>query len=168
MVWLAERPGQLEEALRLVTPQRLRDAAVRAGTTEDDIVARNVDSEPARDPVERLLERIVLKRLDATASLADNVMVMLAVGVNELETGTAFAHLEPLDEPCARQNVQSPIHAGDPDPFAAATQLIEDLLRRQAAVLLAEQLDDGRPRAAGSIPVPPQRRERMSLPVDVV
>jgi hypothetical protein len=61
-------------------------------------VAARLVSAPARDPLERSLERRILERLDLSAVVADEMVVMLAVGVRRLEAGDAVAEVDPLHE----------------------------------------------------------------------
>ena len=60
---------------------------------------RQLISAPARDAAECLLESTVLERLHLAAVTADEVVVMVAAGVDPLEAGDAVAEVDPLHEP---------------------------------------------------------------------
>jgi hypothetical protein len=78
---------------------------------------------------------------------------VFAAGVDRLEAGRAGADVDSLDEAVLAQLLEHTVDAGDPDWAALRAQLVEDLLGRQAAILSAEQLDDGAPGAAVSVPL---------------
>lgn len=52
----------------------------------------------AGNSLERRLEGRILERLDLPAVVADEMVVMLAVGVRRLEAGDAVAEVDPLHE----------------------------------------------------------------------
>ena len=76
---------------------------------------------------------------------------MVAARMSGLEARDAVAEVDPLDEPELVHALERPVHARDPDACrrCARTRVV-DLLRREAAVLLAEELDDAPPRAAAA------------------
>ena len=110
----------------------------------DDVAA------PVRDALDRRLERRVLERLDLAAVVTHEVVMMIAADVSGLEPRDAVAEIDPLDEPELVEAVERPVDARDPDPPAACPHAVVDLLRGEAAVLLAEKLDDEPPRAAAA------------------
>ena len=110
----------------------------------------------ARSP----LELIVCECLDFAAVVADEVVVMLAAGVDRLETRRAGADVDALDEAVLAQLLEHAVDARDRDATALGPQLIEDLLRGQAAVLASKKLDDGAAGAAVSVPLRVQRGDR--------
>lgn len=105
------------------------------------------------DVVERALELGIGERLDRAALLANHVVVVLAAGVHRLEARRSGAEVDPLHEAVAAQLLERPVDARDPDPPSLAAELVEDLLRRQAAVLPTEQLDYGTPGAPVAVPL---------------
>lgn len=102
------------------------------------------------DAFDHRLERCILEGLDLAAVVAHEVVVVIAARANRLEAGDAVPELDPLDELELRQPLESPVHARDPDADAARAEPLVDLLRREAAVLGAEVLDDLTTCAAGS------------------
>jgi hypothetical protein len=82
------------------------------------------------------LELGVLERLDLPAIVADEVVVMIAARKETLEASSAPTELDPLQETPFRQEVEGAIDAGETNPPPSRAQLIEDLERRQAALLL--------------------------------
>ena len=114
----------------------------------------------AFDLPEGALELVVRECLDLAAVVADEVVVMLAAGVDRLEARCAGADVDALDEAVLAQLLEDAVDAGDPDAAAFRAQLVEDLLRGQAAVLAPQQLDDGAAGAAVSVPLRLQRGNR--------
>jgi hypothetical protein len=107
----------------------------------------------ALDPVQGALELRIGECLDLPALVADDVVMVLPACVQGLEPGRAGADVDPLHEAVPAQLLERPVDAGDPHGASLAAEPIEDLLRGQAAVLAAEQLDHGAPGAA--VPVSP-------------
>ena len=61
----------------------------------------HLEVDPLGDPVDGLLQRVVMKGLHCTAPRADEVMMMLAAGVHRLEAGDAIARVNAGHEPRA-------------------------------------------------------------------
>ena len=101
---------------------------------------------------ERLLERFVRERLDPAAVVADEVMVVVGVGVRRLEPCDPVADVDALHEPQLGERLERPVHARNAGHSAARVDAVVDLLRRPAAVLLREVLDDGASRTAATQP----------------
>jgi zinc transport system substrate-binding protein len=102
---------------------------------------------PAGDAFDRGLEALVREGLDLAAVVAHEVVVMIAVDMGRLETRHAVAQVDPLDESECVHSLERPVDARDPDLPATSPERLVDLLCREAAVLLAEELDDQPPRA---------------------
>ena len=100
--------------------------------------------------VQRALELWIGERLDLAAVGAHEMMMVLVLH-DGLEAGGRRADVDALDEALARQLFEAAVDAGDPDGTALGAQSVEDLLRGEAAVLPAEQLDH---RPAGSAVAP--------------
>ncbi len=90
------------------------------------------------DLSERTFELVVRKGLDLAAVVAHEVMVVFAVGVNRLEARRAGSDVDSLHEAVAAELLEDAVDARDPDMPAGGTEPVEDLLRREAAVLAAE------------------------------
>jgi hypothetical protein len=125
--------------------------AVAASTTKDDVVAGDRVTGSPFDFPQRSLELVVGERLDLAAVVADKVVVMLTAGVKGLEARRAGADVDALDEPVLAQPLEDAVDAGNSDAAALRSQLVEDFLGGQAAVLSPEQLDDRSARAAVSV-----------------
>ena len=67
---------------------------------------------------------------------------MIAAGMDRLVAGDPGAEVDTLEQSFLGQQVEHAVDARDPHPPPFPTQLVEDLLGGQAAVLAAEQLDD--------------------------
>ena len=107
-------------------------------------------AETAGRPFERLLERFVRERLDPAAVVADEVMVVVCIGVRGLEPGDPVADVDALHEPQLGERLERPVHACDAGRSTGRVDAVVDLLRRPAAVLRGEVLDDGASRAAAA------------------
>jgi hypothetical protein len=125
-------------------------AAILAGAAQDDLVRRHDVPASVGDSLDCRLERGVFERLDLPAVVADEMVMMIAAGVGRLEARDSVAEVDPLDEPQVGHAVERAVDARNPDPSAARADAIVDLVRREAAVLLAEGLDDQSPRTAAA------------------
>jgi zinc transport system substrate-binding protein len=105
---------------------------------------------PVGHALDRRLERRVLERLDLAAVVADEVVVMVAAGVRRLEARDAVSQVDALNEPERVEPLERPVHARDADPASLVADALVDLLRGQAAVLGADELDDEAPRRAAA------------------
>ena len=114
-------------------------------------MAGNGVASPAFDLAQGPLELVVCERLDLAAVVADQVVVVFAPGVDRLEARSAGADVDALDEAVLAQLLENTVDARDPDAAAFGAKLVEDFLGSQAAVLAAEQLDDGAARTAVSV-----------------
>ncbi len=121
--------------------------------------------ELAAEPVESRLEPVVLEGDDRSAPFADDVMVVLPARVSRLVPGHTFAHFETLHELRAREEVECPVDARDADAPVAGPQVVEDLLRSEAAILFREELDDRRTRTARAVPCATKLLERVLAPI---
>jgi hypothetical protein len=119
---------------------------------------------PAGDPVNGPFEVEVVERIHLPALAAHEVVVMLAAGMGGLETGDAVTEVDPAHETKVGELVERPIDAGDADRAALGTQPVEELLRRDAAVLGGQIRDHGVTRPAGSGSGPTELVPRMLLP----
>jgi zinc transport system substrate-binding protein len=124
-------------------------AAILARAAQHHLVCGDRVAAAAGNSLDCGLERRVLERLDLAAVVADEV-VMMAVVVRRLEARHPVAEVDALHEAELVHPLERPVHAGDADARAAGPQGVVDLLRRQAAVLLAEVLDHEAARAAAS------------------
>ena len=70
---------------------------------------------PAFDLAQGALELIVGERLDLAAVVADEVVMVLAPGVDRLEAGRPGADVDPLYEAVLAQLLEHSIDARDPD-----------------------------------------------------
>jgi hypothetical protein len=116
-------------------------------SVKHDLVRAHPVWKSARRFLERLFEVGIRKRLDLPAPVADQVMVVPVARVRGLEAGDPVAELDPLGKPELDELVESAIDARNPDAPAPVLDAVVDLLRRAAAGLRAQMLDDG---SAGS------------------
>jgi hypothetical protein len=68
--------------------------------------------------------------------------MVLAAGERRLETGHAPAEIDAMHETELRQPLEDAVHARDPHLLPVCAQAVEELLRRDAAVLALEVGDD--------------------------
>src|SRR5438876_704755 len=122
-----------------------RDAEGNVLTLRDSLSAGTVAK--LREPLDRVFERFVLERSDLAAAVADDVMMVLASGMGRL-VARCRPNLESVNEPHPREQVERPVDARDANQPPLRAQAVEDLLRRQTAVLVREQLKHSRAGAA--------------------
>src|SRR4051812_15358250 len=91
-------------------------------------------TQAARKTRDRILERGVLERRDLAAAVAYDVVVVLASRVRRLVAGRR-PELDAPHEPRAGQQVERAVDARHAGAAAIVPEQVEDLLRRQAAVL---------------------------------
>ncbi len=127
---------------------------------QHDVVRGDDVPAPVGDTLDCRLERRVRERLDLPAVVADEVVVMLAfVVVRLLEAGDTVTEVDALDEPERGHPVERAVDARDPDARAASACVVVQLLRGQAAVLLAKDFDDHLPGASATAAHVAQTRE---------
>ena len=114
--------------------------------------------------LQRLLERRIGERLHPPAIVTDEVVVVIAVGMRRLIASDAVADVDPLHEAQVGELVDGTVDARDPDAAAGRPDAVEDLLRRQAAALPPEVLDDGEPGPSLAQAGPSQPVERLVRP----
>lgn len=95
-----------------------------------------------RDALQPPLERGVVERLDAPAAIAHEVVVVLAVREGGLEPGDAVTQIDAVHELELRELLEHAVDARDPDPRPGLPERVEELLRREAAVLPSQAGDD--------------------------
>ncbi|HVP75555.1 MAG TPA: hypothetical protein VMS63_05995 [Gaiellaceae bacterium] len=109
-------------------------------------------------------EFVVGERFDLAALVADEVVMVFAVGMDGFEAGAVGAELDALEVAVAAELFECAVDAGDADSAALRSELVEDLLGGQAAGLFAEQLDDGAAGAAVAVSAASERGERLLRP----
>jgi hypothetical protein len=102
---------------------------------------------PVGDAFDRRLEGRILEGLDLAAVVAHEVMVVVAAGKRGLEARHAVPEIDALDESETVESLERAVDARDPDAWPCRPEAVMDFLRRQAAPLPAEQLDDRAPGA---------------------
>jgi zinc transport system substrate-binding protein len=125
-------------------------AAILACSAQHDVVRGHHVPTAVGDALDRRLERRVLERLDLPAVVAHEVVMVVAAGVGGLEARDTFAEVDALDEPESVQALERSVDARDSDARAPSPRPVVQLVRREAAVLLAEDLHDDLPRASAA------------------
>src|SRR5579871_3168338 len=93
----------------------LPSAAAGAGAVQDDVVAGDEVAGRGFEVDEGALERGVFEGLDAAAGVADQVVMVVPVGVDRLVAGDAGAEVDALDEPFGGEQFEDAIDARDAD-----------------------------------------------------
>ncbi len=104
----------------------------------------------ARNALERGLESEVFERLHLSAAVAHEVVMVLASGMRGLEAGDPVTEVDALHETGAIETLERSIDASDPEADSARADSVVDLLGRDTARLMTDELDDGTPRCAAS------------------
>src|SRR5665811_2081437 len=131
--------------------------AGRAGPPQDHVVGGDLEVGLAADPLDCLLQHFADEGSEATAFLADEMVVVL-VGVDSLVAGGIAADLDPLDEVEPVELVQRAVDARPADRVEPPV----DLQRGHRARLGGEQIDHFAPRRAAAVsgPLEPMQRCR--------
>src|SRR5262245_1917957 len=90
--------------------------------------------------------------------------MVVAVGRGGLVARDAVAGVDALDEPEVGERLERAVDRRDPDRPPRLAQLVVNALGAEAAVLPAEEIDDGRPRAAPPVAGPTQLSQCMVAP----
>lgn len=111
----------------------------------------NVERAALADCVDRLLEGLVAERNRSAAAVADEVMVMMAAGQDELEASRAFRQADALEQAEVGEQSEGPVHARGAHPLATLAKAFRDDVGVDAAALVGEQLDHGSASSAGAV-----------------
>jgi hypothetical protein len=106
-------------------------------------VVVGAELEPPRKALDRPLEVTVVKWDDASTRIAEQVMVVLAAGIDELVTRAAIPELKMRDQPVLSEQLEDAIDARARYRLLASAQLVLDLDRGERAGLTGEQVDQG-------------------------
>ncbi len=141
-------------AIRIQPPALPRRACLRsavfAGAAKHDVVGCDGVAAPVCDSLDRCFERGVLERLDLAAVVADEMVVMVPIGMRGLEASDSVAEVDALDEPESVEPFEGAVHARDTDLGSRGAEALVDLLRREATALAPEELDNRAARASAS------------------
>lgn len=99
------------------------------------------------DSVNRVLQPFVFEGLDPAASIADQVVMVMAGRVDPLVCGRVPAQIDPLDKTKLFELFESPVDRGPAYPL----EFPVDLERRDGAVPGPQEFDHLPPRAAPPI-----------------
>jgi hypothetical protein len=113
-------------------------------------------AELAAESLEGFLQVLVLEGNNLAAGIADEVVVMVAARVGKLVAGDASPDVELLDELHAREDIEDSVDARDSGVPTAGAKLVKDLLGREAAILVGQELDDCCPSTPGPVAGAPQ------------
>ena len=117
-----------------------------AGPVEHDVVLGDLKTHLAGQPIDGLLELLVVERNHPPADIADEVMVMIASGHERLVPGDSLADLQSPHELHVGQQLERPVDAREPHAVALPPQAGLDLRRGERARLLRQQVDNRQPR----------------------
>src|SRR4051794_40204897 len=88
--------------------------AALAEAADDDLVLIGLEAHAADDPVDRPLQRDVLKGDQPVTAATDRVMMVLSAGIDPLVTGCAAADLEALQQAELLELLERAVDAGAP------------------------------------------------------
>ena len=117
-----------------------------AGPVEHDVVLGDLKTHLAGQPIDGLLELLVVERNHPPADIADEVMVMIASGHERLVPGDSLADLQSPHELHVGQQLERPVDAREPHAVALPPQAGLDLRGGERARLLRQQVDNRQPR----------------------
>lgn len=124
-----------------------------------DLVTR-----PGSDSVQGALEAAIGERLDPSAVVADQMVMVLPARQQRL-VPRGIGEVEPLNEAQGYELVEGPVDARRSDPAARAAEPVDDLVCGQAAVLLGQERDHELSRAARAPAGDCEPRARVCFPV---
>jgi hypothetical protein len=109
-------------------------------------------AETRGDAVDRPLEARVVEGHEPTALVADEVMVVLATGVDRLEPGLALVDSHPLDETVLDQQIEDAVDAGASYGRPLGPKRVLNFDRAERTRLAGKQLDDPLSRPTALVP----------------
>jgi hypothetical protein len=127
-------------------------AAVRAGAAEEDVVGVDGVIDAFGELVDGVFELVVFEGGDASAVVAQQVMVVVAAGVGGFVAGCAVADVESLDEAELVEDFDGAVDACGAGGGASAAEGVCDVAGGEAAVLLGEDVDDCQAGGATEVP----------------
>jgi hypothetical protein len=98
-----------------------------------DLVCFDAVTASPFDLAESAFELGIGKRLDLATVVADEMMVMLAVGMDWLEASAVGADLHALNVSLSGELLERAVHGRDSDLAPLAPETVENLLRGEAA-----------------------------------
>src|ERR1700744_4251212 len=128
-----------------------RLAALLARAAQQHVVAVDGDAEPVLELVDGPPEAGVVEGDELTALGAEEVMVVLAAGLQRLKASLALTDEHALGEAALDQEIEGGLDAGAGDGPPVGAQPVLDLRRAQRAPLLAQQIDDRVARATPAV-----------------
>ena len=129
---------------------RVIQAAILARAAQYDVVSGHDVPPAVGDPLDGRLERRIFERLDLAAVVADEMVMMVPIGVRGLEASDSVAKVDALYEPESVEPFEGAVHARDTDLGSRGAEALVDLLRREATALAPEELDNRAARASAS------------------
>jgi hypothetical protein len=131
----------------------------------DEVMSAHRVLQAPGQPLELLLESLVLEPGDPPAAVTHGMVVVLAARDDGLEARAAVPELDPLHQPHVVQEVEGAVDAGETGIAARAAQPLVDLLRGQTAILSCEQSHHRIARTAGAVSGLGKRRPRRAFPI---
>lgn len=110
------------------------------------------------DGLDRLLEPRVCEGLDLPALVADEMVMMIAVGARRLVACDPVPEVDALDESVLGEDVEDAVDAREPHRRSLSREIGMDLLRASAAGLGGEVVDQRGARRTRAVPGPAQSR----------
>ena len=104
-------------------------------------------AETSRRAAQSLLERLVGERLDLPAIVTHEMVVVMPVHAGRLESRDPVTRVDALHQVQLGEGVECAVDTRDAHGVARRRDPVVDLLRRPAASLDVEELDDRAPRA---------------------
>ena len=122
-----------------------------------------IEPEPVADPMDRLLQVIVVEGHQGPALVADQVMVMTTVrSVRPLEASDAIAHVDPADKVQTVQQLEGAVDARPTDRTLLEFGL--DLRHRQSTSVAGYDIDQRIPRGPAVMARTPDGLTRLFCP----
>src|ERR1700739_602485 len=119
--------------------RRLRGGADGAGAAEHHLMLRDLERAPLGEPLDRSLQSLVGERLQASAAVADKMVVVAATVADGLKPAHTGADVDALYDADLFELLEDAVDARPRHAPAAARKRLFDLERRQRTALCAHQ-----------------------------
>jgi hypothetical protein len=113
---------------------------------------------------DRSFQLVVFECGDASAVVAEQVVMVVAAWVGGFVAGGAVTYVESLDEAELVEDFDGAVDAGGAGGGSLGTERVGDFAGREAAVLLGEDVDHGQTGGAAQVPGLLERVGCMRLP----
>ena len=145
-------------------PELVLVLAGHTGTVQHDVMVLGAELQAARETLDRPLQITIVKRHNTPARVTEQVMMMLAPGIDQLIARHSIPELQASDKTMLAEQLEDPLDARPRDPLVALTQPVVDLQSTKLSAQAARPAARSTPRAPAPCHSPPDQAPRARNP----